>query len=321
MKRVAAPVIAFVALAGFIGFLIRLPSGGGGGNSSAPAAMASAPPGAAAPFSGKIAGGGGPATGGGVSSGASSAGHVAPIPSPVAAQPAGSVQLTASELVGPRVIETAQLSLLARRHGFDQAFARATDVATRFGGYVESSSTEGVRSKLGHLTLRVPANEFQPALNSLRSIARVEDQSLSGRDVTSQYVDLQARLRNWEAQEQVLLRLMSRATTIGDTLRIQNELSQVQLRVEELKGQLRVLNNQTSLATIDVSMRESGAPLRPVPVRHHASTLVQAWRDARHGFVGVIASIVVGLGYLVPIAAVLALVWLGIRRLRPRVAA
>ena len=320
MKRVAAPVIAFVALAGFIGFLIRLPSGGGA-NSSAPAAMASAAPKAAAPFSGRFAGAGTTGSGSGGSGSAASSGQVAPVPSPQAAQQASSIQLTTSELVGPRVIETAQLSLVARRHGFDQAFARATDVAARFGGYVEDSSTEGVRSKLGHLTIRVPADEFQPALDTLRQVGRVEDQSLSGRDVTSQYVDLQARLRNWEAQERVLLRLMSKATTIGDTLRIQNELSQVQLRVEELKGQLRVLNNQTSLATIDVSMRESGAPVPPSRTTNHATTLGQAWQDARHGFVGVIASVVVGLGYLVPIAALLALVWLGVRRLRPRVAA
>ena len=324
MKRVAAPVIAFVALAGFIGFLIRLPSGGNGNAPTAAgggvAAMPSAAPKAAAPYTGRFAGAQ-TSTGGSGSGGAASSGHVAPVPAPQAASGAGSIQLAATELVGPRVIETAQLSLVARRRGFDQAFARATDVASRFGGYVEDSSTEGVRSKLGHLTIRVPANEFQPALDALRQVGRVEDQSLSGRDVTSQYVDLQARLRNWEAQERVLLRLMSRATTIGDTLRIQNELSQVQLRVEELKGQLRVLNNQTSLATIDVSMRESGVPVHPPQPPHQASTLVQAWRDARHGFVGVIASVVVGLGYLVPIAALLALVWLGVRKLRPSVAA
>jgi hypothetical protein len=93
------------------------------------------------------------------------------------------------------------------------------------------------------------------------------------------------------------------------------------MRIEELKGQLRVLRNQTSLATIDVSMREAGAP-GPIPPKHHrTSSLVQAWRDARHGFIGVVAAVVVGLGYLVPITLLLALLWVGLRRLRPRVAA
>jgi hypothetical protein len=94
------------------------------------------------------------------------------------------------------------------------------------------------------------------------------------------------------------------------------------MRIEELKGQLRVLSNQTALATIQVSMREAGSP---VHVQRHekkkASTIVQAWRDARHGFVAVLAAVVVGLGYLIPITALLALIWLGLKRLRPRVAA
>ena len=113
---------------------------------------------------------------------------------------------------------------------------------------------------------------------------------------------------------------MGRATTIGQTLQIQNELSQVQLRIEELKGQLRVLDNQTSFATIEVSMRESGHA--PAPVHPSSSTgLARAWHDATHGFIGVVSAVVVGLGYLVPISILLALVWLGLRRLRPRVAA
>jgi len=339
MKRIGL-VVGFVALAGLIGFVVRLP--GGGGNSNAPAVgtgvargMASGAPAEKSAAGGAVFGSTTTSMSGGGSTGSGGSGTSAvhgtttsggggggvPMPAPRAVSAAGPRAITAAELVGPRVIETAQLSLVAKRDGFDQAFSRAMDVASRYRGYVESSSTEGVRSKFGRLTIRVPANEFQPAIHDLRSVGRVEGQSISGQDVTSQYVDLQARLRNWEAQERVLLRLMSRATTIGDTLRIQNELSQVQMRIEELKGQLRVLNDQTSLATIEVSVRESGSPVNhPRPVHHTTATLLQAWRDARHGFVGVIASIVVGLGYLVPITALLALVWLGLRRLRPRVA-
>jgi hypothetical protein len=327
MRKMAFGTIGLLALAGLIGFLVRLPSGPGSGGGTFPGSVARPAAGAAAaPVPGPspagntrqalVAAGDQGATV--VSGGGGVARNTALQPTVTAG--AGSA-IQASELVGPRVIKTAQLSLVVRRRAFDDAFARATEVAARYpGGYVEVSSTEGVRSKFGRLTIRVPAVSFQAALSDLRRVGRVEGQSISGQDVTSQYVDLQARLRNWQAQERVLLRLMSRATTIGDTLRIQNELSQVQMRVEELKGQLRVLDNQTSFATIDVSMRESGAS--PIPPRpHRASGLVQAWRDARDGFVSVLSAVVVGLGYLLPIGALLALVWLGIRRLRPRVVA
>jgi hypothetical protein len=149
----------------------------------------------------------------------------------------------------------------------------------------------------------------------------VAAQSIRGQDVTAVFVDLQARLRNWEAQESVLLRLMRQATTVEQTLRVQRELQDVQLQIEELRGQLRVLNNQTSMATIDVSMREAGAPPPGRKAETGGLTLGEAWDDAVDGFIGVLGSVVIGLGYLIPITALAALVWLGYRRLRARVPA
>ncbi|MFN2543673.1 MAG: DUF4349 domain-containing protein [Actinomycetota bacterium] len=349
MKRIALVAVGFLVLAGFIGFLVRLPDSGG-----ANAEMARAPSRLGVDQGGVVhdlavnwnttnattttttgtvpgsttygvsaggstggggaggSGGGGSFTGGGgFDSG--SGGQLLAV--------AGSTGLQQGEVAGPRVVKTAQLSLVTKRHDFQNAFDRAAQIADLYHGFVASSSTQGVRSRIGRLTIRVPASSFQSALQDLRSLGRVEGQAISGQDVTAQYVDLQARLRNWQSQERALLKLMGRATTIGQTLRIQNELSSVQMRIEELKGQLRVLDDQTDLATIEMSMRESGVPAAP-PVHHEQSGgLMQALRDARHGFAAVLAAVVVGLGYLVPIALLLALIWLGVRRLRPRIAA
>jgi hypothetical protein len=49
-------------------------------------------------------------------------------------------------------------------------------------------------------------------------------------------------------------------------------------------------------------------------------SLGEAWARAVNGFLGVIFAVVVGLGYLVPLAALAAVIWLGYRRLRPRAA-
>jgi hypothetical protein len=347
MGKRTGVVVGFLALAGLIGFIVRLPGGGGGSNAPRSAATSAPVHDLAAPTgndvgtsesgSGKFSGGTTPTTtvvdtgsgfsvgsggsgGGGVTTtgggSSSGGGGIAPLPTV-----GGGRGLQGDELVGPRIIETAQVSLVTRRGEFGRSFDRATQIARTFGGYVESSSTSGVRNKYGQLTIRVPSSRFQQALGQLKTLGRVEGQTLSGQDVTAQYVDLQARRRNWEAQERALLALMARATTIGQTLRIQNELSQVQMRIEELKGQLQVLNDQTTFATIQVAMRERGSATHPnEPKKDHQSTLGQAWDDARHGFVGVLAAVVVGLGYLIPITALLALVWLWVRRTRPRVA-
>ena len=124
-----------------------------------------------------------------------------------------------------------------------------------------SSSTAGTRSHSGDLTIRVPAASFDDALRDLRALGTVERQSIQGQVVTSEFIDLGARLRTWEAQEAVLLGLMKQAGSIEATLRVQNELQDVQSRIEQIKGELRVLEDQTQLATIHVSMHEAGAPV------------------------------------------------------------
>ena len=184
----------------------------------------------------------------------------------------------------------------------------------------EISSISSSDTTSGWLQLRVPAEKFDLALRDLRSVGKVTSESISGQDVTSQFVDLNARLRTWRAQEAVLLRLMSQATTIGDTLRIQDQLQPVQFKIEQIQGQLRVLNNQTALATIRVGIRE-GAP--PVPPRTTPlPSLARAWNLAMAGFLGVVYSVVIGLGYLIPLSLIVAVGWLLFRRVsRARVSA
>jgi hypothetical protein len=153
----------------------------------------------------------------------------------------------------------------------------------------------------------------------LTGLGTVQSRSVSGQDVTNQYVDLNARLRTWEAQEAVLLRLMKRATSVEATLRVQSNLQDVQFRIEQIKGQLRVLENQTELATIDVSMHEPGVVIHPLQI-HQADerpSLAEAWTKAVDGFLGVLYATVVGLGYLIPIALICLVVWFAVRRTRP----
>jgi hypothetical protein len=219
--------------------------------------------------------------------------------------------------VGPYIVKTAQISVEVKKDGFETAFDTATMIAGRYGGYVQDSSSQGTEAKSGELTIRIPASSFEQAMNDLRRLGSVRSQSVSGQDVTSQFVDLSARLRTWQAQEAVLLRLMRQATTIESTLRVQNELQDVQFRIEQIKGQLRVLENQTSLATIQVTLREVGAPVVPArTVVNERPSLVEAWDRAVNGFLGVVFAVIVGLGYLIPITALGFAVWFGYRRLR-----
>lgn len=232
-------------------------------------------------------------------------------PAPVGIEPA----LTSTGGAGPKVIRTADLSLILAEGGFEEAFDDASMVAQRYGGFVVDSSTTGTRARAGSLLIRVPSDRFDEAMSDLRGLGEeIDRQNVTGTDVTDQFVDLEARLRSWQAQERVLLRLMNQANTINETMQVQNELQRVRYEIESIQGQLRVLRDQTSLATIEVAMHERGAPV-PKGDAPKPSILV-AWDRAIAGFLGVVSAVVVGLGYLLPLGAIAAAGYLVYRRVR-----
>jgi len=288
MRRVAVVLIGFLALAGLIGFAVTR---GGLGGSNDEAGSAS---------SGGVTG----STGGSAS--AEGAGF-APAADEAGRDQGGSVGGTVSDLpllpeLGTSVIRTAQIAVEVKEGGFAAAFDTASLVAGRYGGFVQSSSTAGTKVHTGELLLRVPADRFDQALSDLRALGTVQRQSIAGEDVSAQFVDLDARLRTWESQEAVLLDLMGQATSIESTIRVQGELQDVQFRIEQIQGQLRLLEDRTIFATIQVSLAEPGAPVAASdPSR---PSLADAWERAVDGFLGVWYAVVVGLGYLVPLAAI-----------------
>jgi hypothetical protein len=161
----------------------------------------------------------------------------------------------------------------------------------------------------------VPAHSFEAALADLKEIGVLRSEEVAGEDVTSDFVDLKARLRHWRAQERAFLGLLGRADTIGEILTVNRQLQEVQLTIERLKGNLRLLRDQTSLGTITVSIHEEG-----VAPEEQESELAGAWGRAIEGAEDVLVAIVVGLGYVLPILVLLLLIWLALRAIRSRVA-
>lgn len=293
--KVGFVLISFLAVAGLIGAC------GGGGMKAATSG------GVPAPAEGR--------------EGGSARGRTAPGP---AASPAPDTASVLDEFqlpgISQRIIKTASVIVQVKKDTFQQRFQEAAMVASSHGGFVSSSRTTEGRRRSGVLVIRVPASQFEATMGELKALGAVKGEQVSGQDVTAQFVDLQARLRNWEAQEAVLLRLMRQSKTIEDSLKVQRTLQDVQLAIEEIRGQLRVLSDQTELSTITLSMAEAGT-VAPKP--KEGLTFVRAWRQAIHAIEAVFAAVVIGLGYLIPIALIgvaMLLAWLGYRRLRQRVA-
>ena len=214
--------------------------------------------------------------------------------------------------IDTKVIQTASLRLLLERGDFDEAVAEARTLAASMGGFVVSSQTsqaKGGKPVRGSLVVRVPDRSYAAAMRALEGLGRVESREEAGTDVSAEYVDLSARARHLEAVERQLLELLGRADTVQSALAVQTTLNETQLQLEETRGRLRYLDDQTAYATITVSLRERAAVV--------ASTggwgIVDAWRDGARAFVAAAAWVFVAAAIVAPLALLLGAVFLAVR--------
>jgi len=165
------------------------------------------------------------------------------------------------------------------------------------GGYVGGSQA-GSQGDGATLTLRVPAGQFDEALQRLRSIdGEVIAEATRESDVTRQIIDLAARISNLEASEASYRVLLERAERIDDVLAVQSRLDGVRGEIEQLEAQLQEIEGDADLSTLTVSL---------VPVVEPVADVAATW-DAAAELDGALASLVgIGQGLLN------ALIWFGI---------
>jgi hypothetical protein len=153
---------------------------------------------------------------------------------------------------------------------------------------------------------------------ALRGLGTVERQSITGRDVTTQFVDLQARLAIMKQRRALLLTLQTHATTATEILRLATLVERTQLQIEQVQGQLHFIDNQVAEATIRVSLHEQDAPDHEPQPNEGGLDIGSAFGDAVDGFLDVVSVVIIGLGYLVPIAVLGLIVWLAVTVVRRR---
>jgi hypothetical protein len=205
-----------------------------------------------------------------------------------------------------------------------EAQRKLASVAEASGGFVVTSEsrqdghTPASRSaEIVTLEMRVPAAQFDAVLNSVRGVGgRIIQEKISGKDVTEEYIDLEARLRAQRALEAQMLEIMKRAQRVSDALEVNAQLAQVRGEIERLEGRRRFLENQSSLSTIKITLQPT-APLVSAETTGFFSNIRQAFGDG----VDFAAALVVGLVRVVvtllPVALLLCLpAWLVWRVLR-----
>lgn len=186
---------------------------------------------------------------------------------------------TGSLYSSPQLIKHATLQLEV--DDMAGAIAAISDTLARYQGDLLQLSDLNSQGREYHQTnvqLRVPQSNLEAALDSLSNLGTVESQAIAAEDVSSQLVDLQARVRNLRKSEASLLDIMERSGSIADVLEVSRELSTVREAIERHEAQLQSLQNRVAYATIDLTLT-SPAPLAS-PTDPVGTTLGQTWQTA-----------------------------------------
>ena len=138
-------------------------------------------------------------------------------------------------------------------------------MADEFDGYVVSSyKHEYGQGIAGHVTIRVPSDRFEEAFARLRQMAvEVPYETTRARDVTEEYVDLEARLSNLLATEAQYLALMEQAENVEEVLMVQREISKVRGEIEQIEGRMQYLEQTSDMSLIEVTLQEAKGLAEP----------------------------------------------------------
>ncbi|MCC6485676.1 MAG: DUF4349 domain-containing protein [Armatimonadetes bacterium] len=160
------------------------------------------------------------------------------------------------------VISTADLTVKVRN--VPQAIEEMTSAVRQAGGYISESSESRHSSKgSGRITVRAPVKAYGRILEGIGRLGKIVSKDERCEDVTEEYVDIQSRLRNLSHEEEAFLRVLHQARKVTDILAVERELSRVRGEIEAVTGRIKYLQNQISLATINVSFYATSTPVRP----------------------------------------------------------
>lgn len=170
-------------------------------------------------------------------------------------------RLAAGAPVDAKIIRTGSVEVALAKGKFDAASTRLNAIATGAAGFVSASETSALDDQpRGSFTLRVPAASFDTVLGQVGKIGDVQAVNTGSQDVTGEYTDVASRLKALQAEREQINLVLSRAETIPDILSVRDRLSVVQGEIEQLQGRQKVLDDQTSLSTLTVSLYEKGSP-------------------------------------------------------------
>jgi len=183
----------------------------------------------------------------------------------------GEIQDFSSEEQIQLVIKNANLTIVVPDPTV--SMSNITELAEKLGGFVVTANmykqtlSNGMQVPRASISIRVPSEKFNQALDSIRGESKQapDNETISSQDVTSEYVDLKSRLKNLEAAEVELTRIMEDAHRTEDVLSVYNQLVSIREQIEVIKGQMKYYEQSAAMSLISVELIADKA-IQPIEI-------------------------------------------------------
>lgn len=175
---------------------------------------------------------------------------------------------------GKKIIYTVNMAIEAEDAA--AAINSITEKTAELGGYVaDSQYYEDSRHVSSSITVRIAPEKLKALTELVGTLGKVLSQNLASQDVTAEYTDIQSNLKYALTQETQLMELMKKAVTVDEILKMRRELNTVQQEIEQLKGKIRLMDNQVGYSTLTISIQQPPPPA--VVVEEKPDQGVQFW--------------------------------------------
>jgi len=226
----------------------------------------------------------------------------------------------ASPAITRRLVKRVTLDL--RVGDTEKASSDVQKLAAEFGGHIGSMNAERHDSGIVYqITLRVPEGRLDEAMTRIKAFGQVDRENINTEDVTDRFVDLSARLKTLEATEAELRALLSesrqRQQKAEDIMAIYKQLTEIRSNIEQIKGQLNVIENLAAMATITLNLVPIASPVVAVSSWQPFETVRRSFALLVSVLTGLV-DLVITLGIVVipPVLILVLFLWLGIKAWR-----
>jgi multidrug efflux pump subunit AcrB len=192
----------------------------------------------------------------------------------------------------------------------DKTYSIVIRFVKQNGGFIQDDNSNKSYNRISRqLVVRLPSVEFQKTIDSISNyVSFFDTKRISSRDVTEEFIDIEARLNAKQTLEKRYLELLSKAKNVKEILDIERELSKIREEIEAKQGRLKYLNNKVSLSTINIEFykltAESG-----VTVSYGA----KMWNAIKSGFNG-ISLFFLGILHIWPLIIIMIFMFFFIKR-------